>query len=75
MEFQKKTAHTGGVQNEKQKQKVYKMNKNMLKNKLNEMLMAGNWEGVKTLVDAMFMFGLVPWYNEDGFVEEVTRIK
>ena len=49
------------------------MNKNMLKNKLNELLMCGNWQGVKTLVDAMFMFDLVPWYNEDGWVEEVTR--
>ena len=51
------------------------MNKNMLKNKLNEMLMCGNWQAVQTLVDAMFMFDLVPWYNEDGMVEEVTRIK
>ena len=55
--------------------KVYKMNKNMLKDKLNEMLMCGNWEAVRTLVDAMFMFDLAPWYNEDGIVEEVTRIK
>ena len=45
----------------------------MLKNKLNELLMDGNWRGVRTLVDAMFMFDLVPWYNEDGMVEEVTR--
>lgn len=51
------------------------MNKNMLKNKLNEMLMCENWKAVRTLVDAMFMFGLAPWYNEDGMVEEVTRIK
>ena len=47
----------------------------MLKNKLNEQLMAGNWKGVRTLVDAMFMFNLAPWYNEDGMVEDVTRIK
>ena len=51
------------------------MNKNMLKNKLNELLMAGNRQGVRTLVDAMFMFDLVPWYNENGAVEEVTRRK
>ena len=51
------------------------MNKKMLKNKLNEMLMGGDWQGVRTLVDAMFMFDLAPWYNEDGIVEEVTRIK
>ena len=55
--------------------KVYKMNKNMLKNKLNELLLGGDWQGVRTLVDAMFMFDLAPWYNEDGLVEEVTRIK
>ena len=57
------------------KKKVYKMNKIMLKNKLNELLMAGNRQGVRTLVDAMFMFDLVPWYNENGAVEEVTRRK
>ena len=51
------------------------MNKNMAKTKLNELLMRGNLEAVRTLVDAMFMFDLVPWYNEDGLVEEVTRIK
>ena len=51
------------------------MNKNMLKNKLNELLLCGNWQGVRTLVDAMFMFDLAPWYNEDGIVEEVIRIK
>lgn len=51
------------------------MNKNILKNKLNELLMGGNLLGVKTLVDAMFMFDLVPWYNEDGLVEEVTKVK
>ena len=51
------------------------MNKNKLKNKLNELLLGGNWKAVRTLVDAMFMFGLAPWYNEDGMVEEVTRIK
>ena len=47
----------------------------MLKNKLNELLMCGNREAVRTLVGAMFMFGLAPWYNEAGLVEEVTRIK
>ena len=57
------------------KQKVYKMNKNMLKNKLNELLVASNWQGVRTLVDAMYMFGLAPWYDEAGVVEKVIRIK
>ena len=51
------------------------MNKNIIKNKLNELIMGGNRQGVKTLVDAMFMFDLAPWYNEDGMVEDVTRIK
>ena len=51
------------------------MNKNIIKNKLNELIMGGNRQGVKTLVGAMFMFDLIPWYNEDGLVEEVTRIK
>ena len=55
--------------------KVYKMDKNMLKDKLNEMLMCGNWEAVRTLLDAMFMFGLVPWYNEAGMAEKVIKIE
>ena len=51
------------------------MNKSMLKNKLNELLMAGDWQGVRTLKRAMRIFDLVPWYNENGMVEEVTRTK
>ena len=51
------------------------MNKKMLKNKLNELRKCGNWQGARVLKGAMLMFDLVPWYNEDGMVEEVTRIK
>ena len=51
------------------------MNKKMLKNKLNKLLMCGDRQGVRILVDTMFMFNLAPWYNEDGLVEAVTRIK
>ena len=51
------------------------MNKNMLKNKLNELFMRGDWQAVRALVDAMFMFGLAPWYGEDGMVEKVIEVK
>ena len=51
------------------------MNKKMLKNKLNELLLAGNWQAVKTIEQTMLMFNLAPWYNEYGMVEEITRIK
>ncbi len=51
------------------------MNKKMLKNKINELRLAGNWQALETLERAMRIFGLAPWYNEYGEVEEITRIK
>ena len=62
---------------EKQKQKGYKMkiDKEEIRHEMNDCIVVGDFEQLDRLEQVLKIFGLAPWYNEHGMVEEVTRIK
>ena len=52
-----------------------KLNKKAIRNEMNDCIVLGDLEQLDRLEQVLRIFGLAPWYNEHGMVEEVTRIK
>ena len=49
------------------------MNKKAIMNKINACLLEGKYEEVKTLESALGIFGMGPWYGDNGLVVKIIE--